>query len=113
MLAFLDDPAFVEIVKQDLIDGQHMNPTGNPLYFTDSFFHHPDELRREIEYVDLHCEKMLPIEGIGGLLQNFEEYWRDEERRARLMEALRWIETEPSLLGASQHILAVAKKPDR
>ncbi|MFW9881427.1 MAG: hypothetical protein ACFFG0_50830, partial [Candidatus Thorarchaeota archaeon] len=43
----------VEIVKQDLINGQHRNPTGNPHYFTDAFFHHPDELRAEIEYVSL------------------------------------------------------------
>ncbi|MFC2165702.1 class I SAM-dependent methyltransferase [Acidobacteriota bacterium] len=107
---FLDDPAFQKIVKQDLGDGQHRNPTGNPLYFTDTFFHHPDELRAEIESVGLHCEILLPVEGIGGLLRNFEDHWGHEERQARLMEALRWIETEPSLLGVSQHILAVAKK---
>jgi len=107
---FLDDPAFQKIVKRDLSDGQHRNPTGNPLYFTDTFFHHPDELRAEIEYAGLRCEKILPVEGIGGLLRNFEDHWGDEERQARLMEALRWIETDPSLLGASQHILAVAKK---
>lgn len=111
--AFLQDQAFVEIVKQDLTDGQHHNPTDNPLYFTDAFFHHPDELRAEIESVDLQCEKVLPVEGIGGLLQNFEEHWHDDERRARLLEAVSWVEEESSLLGASQHLLVIAKKPLR
>jgi len=109
----IDDPDFVEIVKQDLIDGQHRNTTGNPLYFTDAFFHHPDELCAEIECVDLQCEKILPVEGIGGLLQGFDEQWCGDQRRARLLEAVRWTEDEASLLGASQHILAVAKKPVR
>ncbi len=110
---FLDDSAFVEIVRQDLTDGQHRNPTGNPQYFTDAFFHHPDELCKEIESTGLSCEMILPVEGIGGLLQNFEEHWSDEAHRARLLEAVRWIETEPSLLGASQHLLAVAIKPGK
>lgn len=110
---FLDDPAFQLIVKQDLSNGQHRNPTGNPLYFTDTFFHHPDELRAELEYADLHCETILPVEGIGGLLCNFEDHWGDEGRQARLMEALRCIENEPTLLGASQHLLAIAKKPEK
>jgi SAM-dependent methyltransferase len=41
---FLKDPAFAEIVRRDLTDGQHRNPTGRPEYFMDTFFHHPDEL---------------------------------------------------------------------
>jgi ubiquinone/menaquinone biosynthesis C-methylase UbiE len=110
---FLMDQAFVEIVKQDLSDGQHRNPTGNTLYFTDAVFHHPEELLAEIESVDLHCEKVLPVESLGGLLQNFDEHWCDDTRRARLLEALRWLEEEPSLLGASPHIIAVAEKTAR
>ena len=43
----IDDPAFVEIMQRDLIEGQHRNPTGSPTYFTTAFFHHPDELRAE------------------------------------------------------------------
>lgn len=108
--AFLEDQAFAGIVKQDLTDGQHRNPTGNPLYFTDAFFHLPAELRTEIESVNLRCERLFPVEGLGGLLQNFDEHWVDGRRRAQLLEAIRLTETEPSLLGASQHLLAVAKK---
>ncbi|MEH1831542.1 MAG: hypothetical protein V7L29_05535 [Nostoc sp.] len=30
--------------------------------------------------------------------------------RDRLLEAIRWLETEPSILGMSAHIMAVARK---
>ncbi|MEH2268947.1 MAG: hypothetical protein V7K68_11000 [Nostoc sp.] len=44
------------------------------------------------------------------LLQNFQEHWNDVGRRDRLLEAIRWLETEPSTLGMSAHIMAVARK---
>ena len=107
---FLDDPHFVMIAKRDLKDGQHKNPTGHPLYFTTAHFHHPEELRGEIEQAGLLCEKVLPVESLGGMLQDFEERWKEPEQRAQLLEILRWVENEPSLLGTTQHLLAIATK---
>ena len=107
---YLDDPEFVEIVKRDLADGQHRNPTNNPAYFTTTFFHHPDELKEEVEAAGLSCEHLLGIEGPAKLLQNFEEHWHDPNRREILLQAIRWLESEPSTLGISAHILAVGRK---
>jgi ubiquinone/menaquinone biosynthesis C-methylase UbiE len=107
---WLDDPEFVEIVKRDLADGQHRNPSNHPAYFTTAFFHHPDELKGEVEEAGLSCEQLLAIEGPGKLLQNFEEHWSEPSRRERLLQAIRWLETEPSTLGMSAHFLAIGKK---
>jgi ubiquinone/menaquinone biosynthesis C-methylase UbiE len=107
---WLDDPEFVEIAHRDLLEGQHRNPSNHPAYFTTAFFHHPDELKAEVEEAGLSCEKLLAIEGPGKLLQNFEEHWSEQNRRQRLLQAISWIETEPSTLGVSAHIMAIAKK---
>ncbi|WP_166507347.1 class I SAM-dependent methyltransferase [Nostoc sp. 106C] len=107
---YLDDPEFVKIVQQDLIDGQHRNPNNHPAYFTTAFLHHPDELKAEIEAAGLYYQSTLAIEGPGWLLQNFKEHWNEPVRRDRLLEAIRWLETEPSVLGMSAHIMAVARK---
>lgn len=107
---FLDDPAFVRIAQEDLRSGQHRNPTQHPGYFTTAYFHHPDELKCEIAYAGLHHEATLPVEGIGCMLQNFEDHWQDPGRRERLLEVLRWLEGEPSLRGATGHLLAIARK---
>ena len=103
------DPEFVEIVRRDLAEGQHRNPNNHPAYFTTAFLHHPEELKAEVEEAGLYCEKMLAIEGPGWLLQNFEEHWNEPSRRERLLEAISWLETEPSVLGMSAHIMVVAK----
>ncbi len=95
---------------RDLIDGQHRNPTDNPAYFTTAFFHLPGELEGEIEEAGLRLEITLSIEGPGWLLQDFEERWRDPDRRKRLLDAVRATETAASLLGVGAHMMAVARK---
>ncbi|WP_414588411.1 hypothetical protein [Scytonema sp. PCC 10023] len=98
------------IVQQDLADGQHRNPNNHPAYFTTAFLHHPEELRAEVEEAGFYYETTLAIEGPGWLLQNFSQHWNESSRRQRLLEAIRWIETEPSMLGMSAHIMVVARK---
>lgn len=107
---YLDDPEFVNIVQRDLASGQHRNPNNCPGYFTTAFFHHPNELAAEIEEADLRHKRTLAIEGPGCLLPNLDAHWRDPGRRERLLGAIRWLEDEPSLLGISAHMMAVARK---
>lgn len=107
---YLEDPQFAGIVQRDLMDGQHRNLTNNPAYFTTAFFHRPEELAAEIEAAGLRHESTLAIEGPGWLLQNFEDHWKDRDRRGRLLEAIRSLQNEPSILGISAHLMAVARK---
>jgi ubiquinone/menaquinone biosynthesis C-methylase UbiE len=107
---YLNDPEFVRIVQQDLMNGQHRNPMNHPAYFTTTFFHSPHELQQEIEEADLGHEVTLPVEGPAWLLGNFVEHWSDPSRRERLLAAIRWLEGEPSLLGASAHLMAIGRK---
>jgi ubiquinone/menaquinone biosynthesis C-methylase UbiE len=107
---YLKDALFAGIVSQDLQDGQHRNPTGHPDYFMDTFFHHPDELRNEIAEAGFTVKAIYGVEGPGWLLPDFDEWWQDQEYRERLLQIARTVETEPTLLGVSAHLLAVAKK---
>lgn len=104
----LADPAFVEIVRRDLTDGQHRNPTNNPDYFTTTFFHHPDELAAELTDAGFATHQLAAIEGPISWMKTFEEYWRDEGKRALLLEFLHTAETEPGMIGASAHFLGIA-----
>jgi hypothetical protein len=106
----MDDPEFQQIVERDLLDGQQRNPNNRPHYFTTAFFHHPEEIKTEIEGAGLRHEKTLPVEGPFWIFADLENQWRDAGRRERLLKAIRSIENESSLVGASAHIIAVASK---
>jgi SAM-dependent methyltransferase len=105
---FLKDPEFAEIVRQDLATGQHRNPTGRPEYFMETFFHHPDELRAEFAEAGFSPPQVYGVEGPGWLLSDFDGWWNNDVYRDRILDLARAVETEPSLLAASAHLMAVA-----
>ena len=107
---FNDDPRFVAILDQDLIDGQHRNPTGDPNFFTTAFFHHPEELRAELAEARFSIIELVGVEGPAWLAHDFELRWNDPARRERLLDLNRKVEREPALLGLSPHLLIVGRK---
>jgi ubiquinone/menaquinone biosynthesis C-methylase UbiE len=107
---FLKDPQFAEIVRGDLADGQHRNPTGRPEYFMDTFFHHPDELRAEVAEAGFGAARVYGVEGPGWLVSDFDAWWDNGEHRERLLQLAHALETEPSLSGVSAHLVAVATR---
>jgi len=107
---FFDDPAFAPILARDLEEGQHRNSTGNPLYFTDAFFHRPGELSRDLLATAFQVVGIVAIEGPGWLARDFERLWNDPLQRERLLAVVRKVEREPSVLGASAHIMAIGRK---
>ncbi len=104
------DPEFIEIVSRDLREGQHRNPNEQPAYFTTAYLHRPEELKSEIEAVEFNLEGLFGIQGPAWLLQNLEEQWDDPNYRERLLNIARSLESEPSVIGVSAHIMAIARK---
>ncbi len=107
---FFDDPAFAPVVARDLEDGQHRNPTGNPLYFTDAYLHRPGELSREFLAAGFQIVELAAIEGPGWIARDFDRLWNDPAQRERLLAVVRKVEKEPSVLGATSHIMAIGRK---
>jgi ubiquinone/menaquinone biosynthesis C-methylase UbiE len=107
---FLEDPRFEEIVERDVREGHHRNPTGRPEWFTTAYFHLPEELRGEVIEAGFKVEALVGIEGPGWVLPDLDCWLEDPLRRSRLLEAIRRVEAEPSLLGASAHILVVGRR---
>ena len=110
---FLLQPGFEAIVERDLADGQHRNPDGHPGWFTTAYFHRPDELQREVAAAGFDITALVAIEGAVGAAAETHalDAWIDDpDKREILLRAIRRVEAEPSLLGASPHVLAVATR---
>jgi len=107
---FFDQPEFAPILDRDLREGQHRNPTDNLTFFTDAFFHLPDELAAELSEAGFEVVELVAIEGPGWLARDFDRLWNHPHQRERLLASLRKVEHEPALIGASSHILAIGRK---
>ncbi len=106
----LGDPAVARMVAADLETGAHRNPTlsDDPWWFTNAYFHHPAEVIPEVEAAGFVVDDLLAVEGpasyIGG-------GWRDPAQRPHILDTARAVEREPSLFGASAHLIAIATNP--
>jgi SAM-dependent methyltransferase len=107
----LFEPGFPAIVERDLREGEHRNPDRLPHRFTTAHFHHPEALRAEISAAGLDVVDLVGVEGLAGWLPHLADRWDDPEARELILYSARAVETEPSLLGLSAHLLAVARRP--
>jgi len=104
------DPRFAAIVKRDLAEGQHRNPTERLDYFTTAYFHRPEDALAEARAAGFAEPRIYGIEGPGWILSDVGDRMSDPARRAGLMDVARQLESEPALLGVSAHLLVVARK---
>ena len=89
-------------------------PTRTRGWFTTAYFHRPDELEREVAAAGFDVTALVAVEGAVGAAAETHalDAWLDDPgRREILLRAIRRVEAEPSLLGASPHLLALATAP--
>ena len=105
------DVQIVSLRHQAVADGQYRNDTGDPRYFTTAYFHRPEELAQEMSAAGLGEVQVYGVEGPGWLLADFNARWQDASGREDILRVARLLEAEPSIIGASAHLLAVGRRP--
>jgi ubiquinone/menaquinone biosynthesis C-methylase UbiE len=104
------DPTFRRMRDRELVDGRHINDSGRIDYFTTAYLHQPDELDTELREAGFGDVEVVAVEGPGWLMPDFDERWADPVLRADMLDIARKLEAEPSIIGASAHLLAAGKK---
>jgi hypothetical protein len=95
-----------------LADGQYRNPAGDVEAFTTSYFHRPEDLATEVTDAGLQLDEIVGANGIVKLLlPDLSERLDDDAQRESVTGLPRLLEAEPSLLGLSQNLVAIARVP--
>ena len=105
-----ENPVHRDIVQSDLETGYHCNLTDDLKYFTDAYLHRPKSLSAEVVEAGFQHQAILAVEGPAWLFESFESYWTDPELRLVVLDLIRKVEAEPSILGMSAHVLAIGMK---
>ena len=108
--SYIDDPNFVPILRRDLEEGQHRSQSDALSYFTTAFFHRPEELEGEVFEVGFDQLGLYAVQGPGLIATDLEGRMSDPAKRAQLLDLIRSVEQEPTLLGGSTHFVVAATK---
>ncbi len=106
----LSDLVHRNIVQSDLETGYHRNLTESLKYFTDAYLHRPETLSSEVVEAGFRHQATLAVEGPVWLFESFKKYWVDPNLHPMVLDLIRKVEAEPSILGMSAHILAIGRK---
>ncbi|MEU4739200.1 methyltransferase domain-containing protein [Actinosynnema sp. NPDC023658] len=105
------DPRYRDVVAHAVRTGQHLPPADTP-WFTTAYFHRPDEAAGEAREAGLDVVGTYAVESAAWLPSNadLDVVYADPRRLEYLMWALRQVEQEESVLGASSHLLTAARR---
>ena len=104
-------PEGLDDTARFLADGQYRNPGGDPVNFTTSYFHRPEELAEEIKDAGLELSQIVAASGNVKLLPGLSQLLDIPESRDHVLSVLRLLEAEPSLIGMSQNFVAIGQAP--
>jgi SAM-dependent methyltransferase len=79
--------------------------------FTGAYLHRPEEIRAEFAAAGLTAPRQFGVEGALWMSAGLDEDLADESHREALLAGLRDMESEPSLLGVSAHVLTAGVVP--
>jgi hypothetical protein len=109
-LAMHDPAPVTSDMARFLADGQYRNPTGDVDGFTTSFHHRPEDLAAEVADAGLRLDRIVGANGIVKLLlPDLSQRLDDDPQREAVTGLLGLLEAEPSLLGLSQNLVAIAR----
>lgn len=106
----LSDP--VVAAEFDRIDdlGLSQDPDDVPDGSWWAYFHRIDDVPGEIEGAGFDMDRLIGVEGVPWLLGDLED--RLARDSAALLDTWRRVESEPSLLGVSPHVIALGRRPE-
>lgn len=106
---YFADQRFRLLVERALADGVHRNPYPDPRWFTSAYFHHPEEIAGEVTDAGLVVRRRIAVESPLWMIgPRLDEILASEHLTGLMLDMMRPVEDEPTLIGASAHVLTVA-----
>ncbi len=95
-------------VDREREEGRHVFEDGG--LFTTAYFAPPHEAPEEFTDAGLAVTGQYGLEGVAWLMGGIEDWLDDPDRREAVLAATRRIESEPTLLGTSGHLLTAGRR---
>lgn len=103
--------SLTDVVTGATRTGAHHNPERTPGWFTSAYFHRPADLVLEVAAAGFDADGPIAVEGPAGSASDeaLEELLDGGAAQDRTLAALREVEREPALMGASPHVVVIGR----
>lgn len=106
----LDEDEFLNMVKEEIKEGNHIRPDKYPDFIARSYFHLPKEFESEIKSAGFSIEKTFAVEGPTWIIPTLDEVWDNEESKKTILDVARMVEKDESIMAMSPHFLTISIK---
>lgn len=107
---FLDDDVYMDMLRREIIYGEHDRPEKYPFFIANAFFHHVDGMKNELHIAGFYILDTRAVEGSVWITPMLDEKWNDVIGRKRLLELIHLTEDERTVIGMSPYFLTVGRK---
>jgi len=106
----LDEIEFVNMIKGEIKEGQHIRPEKYSYFIARSYFHLPKEFENEIRNAGFSVEKSFAVEGPTWIVPRVDTVWESEESKKTILDMARMVEEDENIMAMSPHFLTISIK---
>ena len=107
---FIDDDVYMDMIKREMLTGEHIRPDTYPRIIADAYFHTPERLLSEVADGGFEVLGKHAVEGCLWITPDLNSKWDDPDKRSRLLDIVHASETDNSMMGISPHFMIIGKK---
>ena len=106
----LDDVEFLNMIKGEIKEGQHIRPNKYPNFIARAYFHLPKEFGNEIKNAGFILNKNFAVEGPTWIVPTLDAVWESAESKKTILDMARMVEEDENIMAISPHFLNISKK---
>ncbi|MBU3134908.1 class I SAM-dependent methyltransferase [Clostridium gasigenes] len=106
----LDDSEFLNMIKEEIKEGQHIRPNKYPNFIARAYFHLPKEFECEIRNAGFIIEKTFAVEGPTSIVPELDILWENVNSKKTILDMARIVEEDENIMAMSPHFLTIAIK---
>ncbi len=106
----LDEVEFVNMIRGEIKQGQHIRPNKYPNFIARSYFHLPKEFENEIRNAGFIVEKNFAVEGPTWIVPTLDRLWESVDSKKTILDMARMVEEDENIMAMSPHFLTISRK---
>jgi hypothetical protein len=106
----LDEVEFINMIRGERKEGQHIRPDKYPSFIARTYFHLPKEFENGIRNAGFIVEKTIAVDGKTWIVPTIDTVLECEESTKTILNIAKMVEEDENIMAMSPHVLNISRK---